>query len=145
LNTGMFSQCMVQRQSSSNPAFASRKLPELTLPRLTPWLANFFNVLSTLESSKCCAVLGAQMTRVSKSSASLIGVVGRVIPLLDVTGLLSAEKYCHSNIAAPLKRFAVRSESTTQLNGISGYPSMSRIPIFSVLIEMVIPPDNYHF
>jgi hypothetical protein len=72
-------------------------------------------------------------------------VVGRVISLLEVTGLLSGEKYCHSNIAAPLKRFAVRNESTTQLNGIRGYPSMSKIPIFSVLIETAISPGNYYF
>jgi hypothetical protein len=141
----MFSQCMVQRQLSSNDAFASRKLPELILPRLTPCLSNFFNNLSTLESSKCCAVLGAQITRVSRSFASQIGVVGSVILLLDVTGLLSGEKNCHSNIAVPLKRFAVRNESTTQLNGISGYPSISRIPIFSVLIETVISPYNYYY
>jgi hypothetical protein len=136
---------MVQRQLSNNDAFASRKLPELILPRLTPCLSNFFSNLSTLGSSKCCAVLGAQMTRVSKSCASLMGVVGSVILLLEVTGLLSGEKNCHSNIAEPLKRFAVRNESTTQLNGISGYPSTSKIPILSVLIETAISPENYYY
>jgi hypothetical protein len=67
-----------------------------------------------------------------------------VILLLEVTGSLSGAKNCQSNIAAPLKRLAVRNESTTQLNGISGYPSMSKIPILSVLKETAISPENYY-